>query len=162
VPRCARRPSDAWAAFASQPPPPSRSPTRARRARPLLGVDGDRVRWLAAAEPLGEGFRDRVAVLGYRLNRRPGRLAAHLRGCTGPVAGSRVTLTGAGIVHPANVASCGAVTATIIPTPADQGVAGGALRSPGRHVVGGEMLGGLFDLYRLTATTATKPHLPAP
>lgn len=123
---------------------------------------GTRLQWLAHEEEVEPALQGRIPVIAIGSNRRPGRLAAHLQSPE-PVAGLRTILRGADIVYPSHVASYGVVTATIVPAEAQIRVWLLLLSEEQLLTLSkGEHLGELFDLFRLSGTIASSPHLRRP
>jgi hypothetical protein len=125
-------------------------------------IEGARVRWLDARETAhGLDTTDHIAILAIASNRHPRRLLAHLGGASrSPVYGIRTMVAGVDVVYPANVASYGVVTATVVPS-ADASIVTWLLlmeRDELIRVAASERLGVDFDLYSLPEVTARPIH----
>jgi hypothetical protein len=121
-------------------------------------IEGARVRWLEAWEATPDrDATDHIAILAIASNRHPRRLLAHLGGASrSRVYGIRTVVTGVDVVYPANVASYGVVTATVVPS-ADASIVSWVLlmkRDELLHLTASERLGVDFDLYALPEVSA--------
>lgn len=119
-------------------------------------LEQNRIKTLRPDEVVHDCWRrDRCQLIAIGSNRRPQRLLAHLGRRYEAVVGLPCVVHGADIVYPANVASYGVITATVIPAPQAQIRAWVLLISAKdvRSVARSERLGIDFDLYALTAAS---------